>query len=86
MPVHKPYSRMICIRLCEDEYLALQHVCVVNGMQSLSSFAREAMQAYLNGLSPKNAQCDCGKEFEAQLSKLDRKIDELFNTIKSSID
>jgi hypothetical protein len=85
MPVHKPYSRVICVRLCEDEYVALQHVCITSGTQNMSSFAREAIQAYLNGFSSKSASCDCMKEFEVQLSNLDRKIDEFFKTIVSSI-
>jgi hypothetical protein len=85
MTVHKPFSRMICVRLCEDEYQALQQMCVTNGARSLSNFAREAMQAHLNGLPQESMQRDRVSEFEVQLSKLDRKIDELFEIIMSSI-
>jgi hypothetical protein len=85
MAVHKLRSRMISVRLCEDEYQALQQVCAGNGIQSLSSFARGAMQGHLNDLSPKNAQCNCVNELEVQLSKLNQKIDELFKMVMSSL-
>ena len=85
MANHKPRSRMISVRLCEEEYEALQHLCAVNGARNLSDFAREAMQAHLNDLSPENARSNGTNEFEAQLSRLDQKIDELFKMIMSSI-
>ena len=76
---------MISVRLCEDEYQALQHLCTANGMPNLSNFVRKAMQDNLNGLHPENAQCNCMNEFEVQLSKLDQKIDELIKTVTSSL-
>jgi hypothetical protein len=85
MAIHKPRSRMISVRLCEDEYQALQHLCTANGMPNLSNLVRNAVQANLNGSHPENARCSCIHEFEVQLSRLDQKIDELIKTVMSSI-
>jgi predicted DNA-binding protein len=85
MTAHKPRSRMISVRLCEDEYQALQHLCAVHGAQSVSDFAREAMQAHLNDLSSANVPQNGTNEFEVQLGKLDQKIEELFKVLMSSI-
>ena len=85
MTTHKPCSRMICVRLSEDQYQALQHVCGANGPRSVSNFAREAMDARLHGLLSETPQSEDANQLEVQLSKLDRKIDELFKMIMSSI-
>ena len=86
MTVHRPpRSRMISVRLCEDEYQSLQRLCAVNGSRSLSNFAREAMQSCLNSPPPESIQRDCMNELEARFSKLDKKIEELCEMITSSI-
>ena len=80
-----PRSRMISVRLCEDEYQALQRLCAVNGARSISNFAREAMQSRPNGLPPENTQCNCMNEFEARFNKLDQKIEKLCKMVMSFI-
>jgi hypothetical protein len=76
---------MICVRISADQYKALQDLCTINGSQSLSTFARDAMQARINGLSTTAAQRDYVQDLSAQLHKLDRQLDELLKTITSSI-
>jgi Arc/MetJ-type ribon-helix-helix transcriptional regulator len=43
MPVFKPKSKMISIRLSDEEYEGLKSLCVSSGARSVSDLAREAM-------------------------------------------
>jgi len=64
---------MISVRLSEDEYMALQQLCAVTGARSVSDLTRDAMQGLMNSVSRQDAL----GEFRAQISSLDRKIEEL---------
>src|SRR5579884_3922433 len=47
MTVYKPRSRMISIRLSDEEYIGLKRLCVVRGARSVSDLARLAMSSML---------------------------------------
>jgi len=77
MTVLKPRSRMISVRLSEDEYSALQHLCATTGARSVSDLTRDAMRALLNGQVHENPPAILIDEFRTRLSNLDQKVDEL---------
>jgi hypothetical protein len=66
MTVNKPRSRMISVRLSEDEYVALQRLCIVTGARSVSDLTRDAMQSLLNQVDREDAI----GEFRSQMSSL----------------
>src|SRR5579862_5176161 len=47
MPEMKRRSRMISVRLSEEEYSALRHLCSLMGARSVSDLTRDAMRAVL---------------------------------------
>ena len=78
MTVFRPRSRMISIRLSEDEYTGLKRLCSVTGARSVSDLAREAMRVLLtNGTSREDTLGPRIDEFRTQMRSLDRKIEEL---------
>lgn len=81
MTVLKPRSRMISVRLSEDEYSALQDLCSTTGARSISDLTRDAMRALLNGPSPESMAGKHFDEFRTQLRKLDQRVEELANLI-----
>jgi hypothetical protein len=80
MTVTKPRSRMISVRLSEDEYLALQQLCTVTGARSISDLTRDAMQ----GLLHKASREDPMGEFRHQMNSLMRTIEELSERVALS--
>ncbi len=84
MTVLKPRSRMISVRLSEDEYSALQQMCTATGARSVSDLTRDAMRALLNGHASESSTVNYIDEFRAQLSQLDQKVEVLTLLIASS--
>ena len=84
MTVLKPRSRMISVRLSEDEYSALRQLCSETGARSVSDLTRDAVRELVNGPSRGSMSGNHVDEFRAQLSKLDRKLDELAERVASS--
>jgi len=80
MPITKPRSRMISVRLSEDEYMALQRLCATTGARSVSDLTRDAMQGLLNKVSDE----DTLGEFRVQMTSLVRKIEELSERVSAS--
>ena len=84
MNVFKPRSRMISIRLSEEEFLGLKRLCAITGARSVSDLARDAMNLLLKGPAAGpdglGARMD---EFRTQMRTLERKIDELPARISS---
>jgi len=83
MSVFKPRSRMISIRLSDEEYVGLKHLCTVSGARSVSDLAREAMRVLLNGTSRDDLLSARMEEFRVQMRSIDRKIDQLSDRIAS---
>ena len=77
MTVLKPRSRMISVRLSEEEYLALRRVCSVTGARSVSDLTRDAMRVLLNGANRDDVLGNHMDEFRAQMRSLNKKIEQL---------
>ncbi len=84
MTVLKPRSRTISVRLSEEEYSALLHLCSTTGARSVSDLTRDAMQALLHGTNHDDMPGRYVDEFRAQINKLDQKIQELAARVDSS--
>jgi len=77
MSVLRPRSRIISIRLSEDEYIGLKRLCSDTGARSVSDLAREGMRSLINATSREDALGSWTDEFRLQMRSLDRKIEEL---------
>lgn len=83
MTVLKPRSRIISVRLSEEEYLTLRQICSVTGARSVSDLTRDAMRVLLNRPSQDDGLSHRMDEFRALLKAVDRKIDDLAADISS---
>lgn len=83
MTVLNPRSRMISVRLSEEEYAALRRLCSVTGARSVSDLTRDAMRVLLNGASRDEKLGIHVDEFRSQMRNLDRKIEQLSADITS---
>jgi hypothetical protein len=83
MAVLKPRSRTISIRLSEEEFLTLKHLCSVTGARSVSDLTRDAMRVALHGVNRDDILGFRMDEFGALLKDLDRKLDQLAAGIES---
>jgi hypothetical protein len=83
MTVLKPRSRTISIRLSEEEFLTLKHLCSVTGARSVSDLTRDAMRVALHGVNRDDILGFRMDEFGALLKDLDRKLDQLTAGIES---
>jgi hypothetical protein len=77
MTVLNPRSRMISVRLSEEEYAALRRLCLVTGARSVSDLTRDAMRVLLNGANREDVLGIHVDEFRSQMRSLDRKIEQL---------
>jgi hypothetical protein len=77
MTVLKPRSRMISVRLSEEEYSALRKLCLVTGARSVSDLTRDAMRVLLDGPSRQDLLGNPAEEFRSQMRNLERKIEQL---------
>lgn len=84
MTVLNPRSRMISVRLSEEEYVALRHLCSITGARSVSDLTRDAMRVLLSGGSKRDEVLGVRvDEFRSQMRRLDRKIEQLSADITS---
>jgi hypothetical protein len=81
MTVLKPRSRMISVRLSEEEYSALRRLCTVTGARSVSDLTRDAMRVLLNGVKREEVLGIPMDEFRVQMKSLDRKLEQLTEEI-----
>jgi hypothetical protein len=77
MKVLKPRSRMISVRLSEEEYVALRHLCSLTGARSVSDLTRDAVHAVLRGASRAPATASPLEEFLAGMKELEKKVEQL---------
>ncbi len=84
MTVFKPKSRMISVRLSEEEYSALRQLCSVMGARSVSDMTRDAMRALLNPTSRDGGSGAHLEEFRSRINQLDRKVEALAERLASS--
>lgn len=83
MTVLNPRSRMISVRLSEDEYTTLRRLCSATGARSVSDFTRDAMRVFLNGAGREEVLGIHADEFRTHMRNLDRKIEQLAADITS---
>ena len=77
MKVLRPRSRIISIRISEEEFCALQRICVARGARSLSDLAREAMREAMNPPRRKNGGDNARDAVYALIKDLEQKIEKL---------
>jgi phage shock protein A len=77
MTVLKPRSRMISVRVSEEEYTALRHLCSLTGARSVSDLTRDAMRNVLNGVNRADAFGTHLDEFRAGMKNLEEKVEQL---------
>lgn len=77
MPVLRPRSRSISVRLSEEELAALREVCRATGARSISDLARKAMQEILEREVRQNAFDSKETAHSVQIRILERKVEEL---------
>ena len=77
MAVLKPRSRMISVRLSEEEYAALRQLCHVTGARSVSDLTRDAMRGLLESGTREDVLGTRIEEFRTQMKSLDSKIESL---------
>ena len=77
MRVLRPRSRMISVRMSEEEFSTLRRMCVATGARSLSDMAREAMRGLLNGANQETAADATKNEYHVQMKDLEQKVERL---------
>lgn len=77
MTVLKPRSRMISVRLSEEEYIALRNLCSVTGARSVSDLTRDAVHTVLRGGSCEVPFERNLEEFRAGMKDLEKKVEQL---------
>jgi hypothetical protein len=83
MKVLKPRSRMISIRLSEEEHDGLCRLSAVTGAHSLSDLARNAIRLFICLTAHERLLTDPTGAVQAQMEILNRRIDELKNQLPS---
>jgi hypothetical protein len=84
MKVLKPRSRMISIRLSEEEYDGLCRLSAEIGAHSLSDLARDAMRRFLRFSTQDRSLTGPADSVQIQMEIINRRIDELREQLKSS--
>lgn len=77
MTVLRPRSRSISVRLSEEEFAALQAVCIATGARSISDLARKAMQEVLERVDAENTSNLNENGRSVKIKTLERKVEEL---------
>jgi len=73
----KRRSRMISVRLSEEEYAALRHLCSLTGARSVSDLTRDAMRAVVMRASHDEPHGSSLDEFRAGMKNLEKKVEQL---------
>ena len=84
MTVFKARSRMVSVRLSEDEYIALRELCSATGARSVSDLTRDAMRAFLSGTTQEEMLRTRMNDFCDQMNHLGRRIEALAERIAPS--
>lgn len=84
MTVLKARSRMISIRLSEDEYSALLNLCVTTGARSVSDLARDGLRRLISGPVDSSLSKLHADGLQSQIQLLNQRIEELHERIMTS--
>jgi hypothetical protein len=68
---------MISVRLSEEEYSALIHLCSLTGARSVSDLTRDAMRTVLRGVNREDSHGSDLDEFRADMRSLEKKVEQL---------
>lgn len=77
MRVLRPRSRIVSIRMSEEEFTTLRRICVATGARSLSDLAREAMRGLMSGAHSGTDNEASRIEYSAQMRDLEQKVEKL---------
>lgn len=77
MKVLKTRSRTISVRLSEEEYAALRHLCSMTGARSVSDLTRDAVNSLLRGASSELAPARQMDEYRAGIRNMERRVEML---------
>ena len=77
MTVIKPRTRMISVRLSQEEYSALREVCSLTGARSVSDLTRDAVSNVLRGANREYSSGASLEEFRAGIRDLERRVEKL---------
>jgi len=77
MSVMKPRSRMISVRLSEEEYAALRDLCSLTGARSVSDLTRDAMRTVLRSAKREDPFVGSLEEFRMGIRNLEKKVEQL---------
>lgn len=81
MAVLKPRSRILSIRLSDEEFLTLSRLRSVFGARSLSDLVRDCMRMVLNRVGHEDVVDSHLEELRSSLKKIDTKINRIANAI-----
>jgi len=81
MAVLKPRSRILSIRLSEEEFLTLNRLRSVFGARSMSDLARDCMRMVLNGVGQEEVLDSRLDELRTSLMRIDKKIDRIASAL-----
>lgn len=84
MTVLKARSRMISVRLSEDEYSALVNLCALTGARSVSDLARDGLRLLTSVQVDASLPKLSSDGLQAQIQLLNRRIEELSERIMST--
>jgi len=84
MTVLKPRTRMISVRLSEEEYSALRRLCSMTGARSVSDLTRDSMRVLLNGANREDNSGMNMDEFRSEIRNLNKKLEQLAAEIATS--
>lgn len=68
---------MISVRLSEEEYTALRHLCSLTGARSVSDLTRDAMRTVLRGVNRVDPLESNFEEFRTGMKNLEKKVEQL---------
>jgi hypothetical protein len=68
---------MISVRLSEEEYSALRHLCSLTGARSVSDLTRDAMRTVLRGVNREDPFGGNLDEVRAGMKNLEKKVEQL---------
>jgi len=84
MAAQKPKSRMISLRVSDDEYVGLKQACVINGWSNVSEAARAAFKILLRGDGEKCVPVQVQVEqLTGQMDLLGRKVEMLAEKLEA---
>ena len=68
---------MISVRLSEEEYIALRHLCSLTGARSVSDLTRDAVNTILKGANRDDSFGENLEEFRTGMKNLEKKVEQL---------